>query len=110
VSSAQLILLFTAWTPSGVVWLAPTGALRVASYAAFAASWLFLLRALHDAGMNLQTGSLGWWALLRGERPRYPALPTGGVFQVCRQPIYLAFFLILWTAPTWTPDHLVLAL
>ena len=88
------------WLLGGSVWLG----------AALAASWLFLIRALHDAGMNLQTGSLGWWALLRGERPRYPALPTGGVFQACRQPIYLAFFLILWTAPTWTPDHLILAL
>jgi 2-polyprenyl-6-methoxyphenol hydroxylase-like FAD-dependent oxidoreductase len=31
------------------------------------------------------------------------------MFKRVRQPIYLSFTLILWTAPTWTPDHLMLA-
>ncbi|MCA8955491.1 MAG: isoprenylcysteine carboxylmethyltransferase family protein [Planctomycetes bacterium] len=109
-SSLQLTLLFLGWTPSGVVWLHPHGSAAWLLHLPFALSWAFLLRSLYDAGMGLQTGSLGWWALLRGRRPEYPPLPDRGVFRGCRQPIYLAFFLLLWTAPTWSPDHLVLAL
>ena len=37
-------------------------------------------------------------------------MPERGTFATCRQPIYLGFSLILWTAPGWTLDRLVLAL
>jgi protein-S-isoprenylcysteine O-methyltransferase Ste14 len=36
-------------------------------------------------------------------------MPTTGLFRIVRQPIYVAFALTLWTVPTWTPDHLALA-
>jgi protein-S-isoprenylcysteine O-methyltransferase Ste14 len=39
---------------------------------------------------------------------RYGGLPERGLFQVCRQPIYLGFALVLWTAPCWTPDWFAL--
>jgi protein-S-isoprenylcysteine O-methyltransferase Ste14 len=57
----------------------------------------------------LQTGAAGWWALLRGRKVDYGDMPTRGLFAACRQPIYLGFALVLWTAPTWTPDWLLLA-
>ena len=63
-----------------------------------------------DAGLSLQTGSLGWIALLRGIKPVYPKMPETGLFRLTRQPIYVAFALTLWTVPTWTPDQLVVAL
>jgi protein-S-isoprenylcysteine O-methyltransferase Ste14 len=110
VSSLQLSALFALWTPSGVVWWTPTGAAAVVANAAFVASWVFLVRAIFDAGVGLQTGSIGWLALLVGRQPRFGPMPTRGLFRSCRQPIYLGFFLILWTAPAWTPDHLLLAL
>ena len=60
--------------------------------------------------MALQTGSLGWIALLRRRPPVYPALPQTGLFRLTRQPIYVSFALTLWTVPTWTPDQLVIAI
>lgn len=76
----------------------------------YAASWLFLIKALWDAGMPLQTGALGWVAVLRGRRPTFKPFPTQGLFRSCRQPVYLGFALTLWTGPVWTPDRLALAL
>lgn len=108
-ASLQLLLVFWAWTPSGVVWHAPEGLAGAAQYALFAGAWLFLGRALYDAGLGVQSGAAGWWALFRGRPVAYGDLPTGGLFRRCRQPIYLGFALVLWTAPTWSFDGLVLA-
>ena len=35
-------------------------------------------------------------------------MPTHGLFARCRQPIYLGFALVLWTAPVWSLDWLCL--
>jgi protein-S-isoprenylcysteine O-methyltransferase Ste14 len=110
VASLQLVVVFGLWAPSGVVWWVPTGPLFVLSVAAYAASWVFLLVAMRDAGIALQTGSLGWTAWFRGRRPAFGPFPRGGLFRSVRQPVYLAFALTLWTGPVWTPDRLVLAL
>jgi 2-polyprenyl-6-hydroxyphenyl methylase/3-demethylubiquinone-9 3-methyltransferase len=77
--------------------------------ALYTAGWLLLLKSMFDAGITLQTGALGWWAVYRNTRPAYPPMPTRGLFRVCRQPIYLSFAITLWTVPVWTPDQLVLA-
>lgn len=107
--SLQLLLAFWGWTPSGVVWHAPAGATGWLQYGLFAAAWLFLGRALWDAGLGLQSGAVGWWALLRNRPVDYGNMPTRGLFARCRQPIYLGFALVMLTAPTWTPDWLLLA-
>ena len=109
VASLQLLATFHAWTPSGIVWHEPHGAVAALQYAVFAAAWVFLIKSLSDAGLAMQSGAAGWWALLRGRRVEYGAMPTGGLFAVCRQPIYLGFALVLWTAPAWTADWFVLA-
>jgi protein-S-isoprenylcysteine O-methyltransferase Ste14 len=106
----QILSTFVLWSPSGVVLCEPSAATRPAFLAAFGLAWLFLLKALADAGLGLQTGAIGWRALWRGVTPRYPDMPERGLFAACRQPIYLGFALILWTGPVWTLDHLVLAL
>jgi len=67
------------------------------------------VRALHDAGLGLQTGWIGWRALLADRSPAWPPMPERGLFACCRQPIYLGFFLVLWTGPTWSLDRLALA-
>jgi protein-S-isoprenylcysteine O-methyltransferase Ste14 len=110
IASLQLAALFGLWTPSGQVWWQPIGAAWALAWTAFAGSWLFLLRAIADAGPGLQTGLVGWWALLRGRSPDFGPMPTRGLFRHCRQPIYLGFLLVLWTGPTWSPDHLLVAL
>lgn len=109
-AAAQIGVTFTFWSPTGVLLWEPEGVPRSLHLAAFGAAWVFLVKALHDAGLGLQTGSIGWMALWRGESPSYPGLPERGLFAACRQPIYLGFALVLWTAPIWTLDHLVLAI
>lgn len=109
VASLQLLLTFWAWSPSGVVWHRPEGLAGAGHWAAFAAAWLLLHKALWDAGLGVQSGAAGWWALFRGRPVRYGGLPTGGLFARCRQPIYLGFALVLWTAPVWSLDWLLLS-
>jgi len=106
--SLQLLLAFWCWTPSGIVWHAPAGTTGVLQYLLFAGAWLFLVKALWDAGLGGQSGAIGWLALLRNRPVAYGKLPTGGLFARCRQPIYLGFALVMVTAPTWSPDWLLL--
>ena len=109
VASAQVLALFAFWTPSGSIWWqAQSGPFWILT-TLYAASWLLLAKAIFDAGITLQTGSLGWWAVFRNARPVYPGMPTRGLFKLCRQPIYLAFTCTVWTVPVWTPDQLFIA-
>lgn len=109
IAAVQTFALFALWSPSGIVWWDAQGAVRWLLAGLYAASWLLLGWSMYSAGLGLQTGSLGWTALLRGRPPRYPGMPQTGLFRVTRQPIYVAFALTLWTVPTWTPDQLMLA-
>jgi ubiquinone biosynthesis O-methyltransferase len=109
VASLQIFLLFGFWSPSGIIWWRAEGWMLVMMIALYTAGWLLLLKSMFDAGITLQTGALGWWAVYRNTRPAYPPMPTRGLFRVCRQPIYLSFAITLWTVPVWTPDQLVLA-
>jgi methanethiol S-methyltransferase len=109
VASVQLLALFALWTPSGIVWWRAEGAVFWAVTAAYATSWLILLKASFDAGAEVQSGALGWMSLLARIRPVFPDMPTQGLFRLIRQPIYVAFALTLWTVPVWTPDQLALA-
>jgi 2-polyprenyl-3-methyl-5-hydroxy-6-metoxy-1,4-benzoquinol methylase/protein-S-isoprenylcysteine O-methyltransferase Ste14 len=109
VASLQTFLLFALWTPSGTIWWRADGPELCFVVGLYAVSWLLLLKAIWDAGPALQTGLLGWWAVVHKRHPVYPPLPTKGLFHVVRQPIYVAFSLTLWTAPTWTPDQLAIA-
>lgn len=108
-ASAQLILTFTLWSPVGPVWLEPEGALAALLWTLYAASWLLLGKAMLDASLALQTGALGWWAAFRGRAPKYPGVPTRGLFARWRQPIYTAFAATLVTGPVWSLDRTVLA-
>ncbi|WP_328360418.1 isoprenylcysteine carboxylmethyltransferase family protein [Mycobacterium sp. NBC_00419] len=110
IAALQVLALFALWSPTGIIWWQAGGAALWVLIALYAASWLLLGKAMADAGLSVQTGSLGWTALLRGRKPVYPPMPTTGLFRLTRQPIYVAFALTLWTVPTWTPDQLVVAL
>lgn len=110
IAALQVFALFALWSPSGTIWWQAHGAALVVLTALYAGSWLLLGKSMLDAGLSLQTGSLGWTALLRGRKAVYPPMPTTGLFRLTRQPIYVAFALTLWTVPTWTPDQLVVAL
>lgn len=108
IASLQLLAAVWLWSPSGVVWHRPAGGTGVLQWTAFAAAWLVLLKALWDAGLGLQTGAVGWWALWRDRPVDYGGMPTRGLFACVRQPIYLGFALVLLAAPAWSPDWLLL--
>ena len=110
IASVQVWLLFALWSPSGTVWWQASGFLFGALCCLYAVAWLLLLKSIIDAGFALQTGLLGWWAVARRRAPIYPPMPVTGLFRLCRQPIYVAFALTLWTAPTITPDQFVVSL
>lgn len=54
-------------------------------------------------------GLLGWTSVLRGIAPRYPSLPTTGLYAVCRHPVYFAMALVSCIGPVWNIDHAVIA-
>ncbi|MFK7745904.1 MAG: isoprenylcysteine carboxylmethyltransferase family protein [Roseobacter sp.] len=110
IASGQLLLLFALWTPSGIIWWQAEGVSLFFISCAYAAAWALLIKASIDAGAEVQSGALGWLSLLQNIKPRFPGMPTEGLFRVVRQPIYVAFALTLWTVPVWTPDQLALAL
>ena len=110
IASVQLFALFALWTPSGLIWWQAEGATFWALCIAYAASWILLMKASFDAGIEVQSGALGWLSLLARMRPVYPQMPTRGLFAIIRQPIYVAFALTLWTVPVWTPDQLLVSI
>jgi protein-S-isoprenylcysteine O-methyltransferase Ste14 len=110
VASMQILATFACWSPSGIVWWAPTGALRAMWTVVYALAWLLLLKAMTDAGLAMQTGFAGWSAIVGGPASGPRRFPTHGLFAYVRQPVYVAFALTLWTGPCWTPDHLAVAL
>lgn len=110
IASIQLLALFTLWTPSElVVWQAEGGIMWIMT-ALFVLSWLLLAKASFDAGPELQSGALGWIALIRNRAPKFPDMPERGLFRLIRQPIYASFALTLWTMPTWTVDQVAIAI
>ena len=110
IAALQVFVLFAFWSPSGTIWWQASGPVRVVVLVLYAVSWLLLGVSMVNAGLSVQTGSLGWFALLRGRKPVYPPMPVTGLFRFTRQPIYVAFTLTLWTVPVWSPDQLVVAL
>ncbi len=109
-ASIQVMLLFNLWTFSGTVWWEASGLAFGVLVCVYGASWLLLGLAILNAGISLQTGSLGWWAVFTDTKPVYPKMPVRGLFKFSRQPIYVAFACTVWTVPTWTPDQLVIAI
>ncbi len=104
-SSLQLLAAFWWWSPGQGPVYQPGVILGGTATGLYAASWLFLFLAMKDAGLGIQMGYLGWYAVWKNRRPDYGTMPERGTFRHTRQPIYLAFTLILWTGPVWTVDH-----
>ncbi len=109
-ASLQLLVTFLFWSSSEVLWAAPEGWLKGVLSVLYGLSWVLLAKSMSDAGLDVQIGSLGWRSVWRGHAPVYRPFTRTGLFRYSRQPIYSAFTLILWTAPVWTPDHLIIAL
>lgn len=109
ISSIQLCIIFLFWTPIGGIWWMPSGFLMILWCIAYIGSWLLLAVSIWEAGVGLQSGSIGWLSVLRNRKATYPPIPYTGLHGVCRQPIYLSFALIVLTGPVWGLDHLIIA-
>ena len=109
-ASVQLLLLFVLWTPSGIIWWSAEGFAFYALTGAYAFAWCLVAKSTWDAGIEVQSGALGWLSMLAKRKPVFPDMPTTGLFKLIRQPIYVSFALTLWTVPVWTPDQLALAI
>lgn len=109
-ASLQLAVTFLLWSPTSTVWFEPHGTLKIAWSFVYAATWFLLVKTMNDAGMETQTGSLGWLSIVRGRKPAFHGFEVRGLHHYSRQPVYLAFALTLWTGPVWTPHRLWLAL
>lgn len=108
-ASVQLLVTFLFWSSSEILWAAPHGWIKNGLTALYAASWILLAKSMSDAGLDTQIGALGWRSVWSGKKPVYRPFSRTGLFRHSRQPIYVSFTLILWTAPVWTPDHFFLA-
>lgn len=105
-SSIDLFLTFALWSPDKANTNFLSSNLLV--QALFIASWMFLIRAIYDSGMALQTGYTGWSAEYKNVEPTYPKFREHGLFKLVRHPIYLGFFLIILFAPFWNLDKIIL--
>ncbi|RMG17687.1 MAG: isoprenylcysteine carboxylmethyltransferase family protein [Planctomycetota bacterium] len=108
-ASLQLLLVFLLWSPSRLVLWEATGWVRHASQALYGLSWVLVAKTMRDAGLGVQLGTLGWTSVARCRAPRYGGFPQQGSFRYCRQPVYAAFALTLWTGPVVSADRLLLA-
>ncbi|TDU66172.1 2-polyprenyl-6-methoxyphenol hydroxylase-like FAD-dependent oxidoreductase [Prosthecobacter fusiformis] len=109
-ASLQLLITFLLWSSSKVLWAAPEGWVKGGLSVLYGISWLLLAKSMSDAGLDVQVGSIGWHSVWRGHAPVFRPFARTGLFRYSRQPIYSSFTLILWTAPVWTPDHLLIAM
>ncbi|MGA0370061.1 MAG: methyltransferase family protein, partial [Kiritimatiellia bacterium] len=109
IASLQLLLTFLLWAPLGPVIHEFHGSLRAATTVFYALGWLLLMKSMSDAGLGIQMGYLGWFAVFRNRKPRYKPFEAKGSLKVTRHPMYFAYTLLLWTGPVWTPDHLIVA-
>ncbi|MGA0334493.1 MAG: methyltransferase family protein, partial [Kiritimatiellia bacterium] len=109
IASLQLLLTFLLWAPLGPVIHEFHGSLRAATPVFYALGWLLLMKSMSDAGLGIQMGYLGWFAVFRNRKPRYKPFEAKGSLKVTRHPMYFAYTLLLWTGPDWTPDHLIVA-
>ena len=109
IASIQLFLLFFCWTPSQIIVWEASGASYFLMCTLYGSSWSLLIWASIDAGAELQSGALGWMSLAQNKAPKFPDLPTFGLFKFIRQPIYASFALTTWTTPNWTLDQLLIA-
>ena len=109
IASIQLLLLFVFWTPSHIIIYNFEYPLNILNILLFTFSWFLLSLSSFQAGIKVQTGSLGWTSMFFLKKPMFPPMPTKGLFKIIRQPIYLSFCFVLWTPPTMTLDLFLVA-
>ena len=109
IASIQLLLLFVLWTPSNIMIYDLKFDFNIINIILYISAWFLLSISSFQAGYKVQTGSLGWTSMFFLKEPKFPPMPTSGLFKLIRQPIYFSFCIVLWTSPTMTLDLFFLA-
>jgi protein-S-isoprenylcysteine O-methyltransferase Ste14 len=109
-ASLALILLVRFWQPlGGVVWqVEHAGAVSVI-YGLFAMGWLLVLVSTFLINHFDLFGLRQSWLALTGRPYRPVTFRQPWLYRQVRHPLYLGFFIALWSTPTMTLTHLVFA-
>ena len=108
-ASLQLLALFGLWSHLGVREWSPSGSLLAVWRGVYVMSWVLLGVAMVNAGLGIQMGYKGWLAVVRDKKPYYGPFPQGGLYKVCRHPVYFAMAAVSCTGPVWNLDHAILS-
>lgn len=109
IASMQLFCLFIFWSPSKIIYEMPFEFLGFILPILYFVSWILLIVATIDAGLEVQSGALGWVSVLTNRKPIFPPLSTKGLYSIIRHPIYASFFCAVITVPSWTADQLAVS-
>jgi protein-S-isoprenylcysteine O-methyltransferase Ste14 len=109
-ASLALILLVRFWQPlGGSVWeVEHPGAVAVL-YGLFAMGWLLVLVSTFLINHFDLFGLRQSWLALTGQKYRPVTFRQPWLYRQVRHPLYLGFFIALWSTPTMTVTHLVFA-
>jgi protein-S-isoprenylcysteine O-methyltransferase Ste14 len=110
VATGLLALMIWQWQPlGGVIWDVEAPAARAALYAVYGIGWTLLLIASVVINHFDLFGLRQVWLAFRGQPYTPIRFRDPWLYRQVRHPLYLGFILGLWSAPTMTVTHLVLA-
>lgn len=109
-ASVALILLARFWQPlGGLVWQVQNPGAVAAIYGLFAMGWLLVLISTFLINHFDLFGLRQSWLALTGQPYRPVTFRQPWLYRQVRHPLYLGFFIALWSTPTMTVTHLVFA-
>lgn len=110
-ASLALILLVRFWQPlGGAVWEVEHPGAVAALYGLFAMGWLLVLVSTFLINHFDLFGLRQSWLALTGQAYRPVTFRQPWLYRQVRHPLYLGFFIALWSTPVMTATHLVFAL
>jgi protein-S-isoprenylcysteine O-methyltransferase Ste14 len=109
-ASLALILLVRFWQPlGGTVWTVEHPGAVAVLYGLFAMGWLLVLVSTFLINHFDLFGLRQSWLALTGRAYRPVTFRQPWLYRQVRHPLYLGFFIALWSTPTMTLTHLVFA-
>jgi methanethiol S-methyltransferase len=109
-ASLALILLFWQWRPlPAQIWKVESLAANLALQALFVAGWLIALAGTLAISHGELFGLRQVYANLRREEISAAKFKTPGLYRYARHPIYFGFLIAIWSTPSMTAGHFLLA-
>ena len=109
-ASVALIVLVRFWQPlGGVVWQVEHAGAVSLIYGLFAMGWLLVLVSTFLINHFDLFGLRQSWLALTGQAYRPVTFRQPWLYRQVRHPLYLGFFIALWSTPTMSVTHLVFA-